>query len=261
MGYRPRSGCPPKRVNSTGPCQSRRYETSKPTGAQGRLRLMEPADFYTGIVVDAYARLKSETFDADLYRRFVSAHGEPALEVGCGDGHPLLDLLAAGLDVEGLDSSVDMLRRCAENVARRKLDVRLHHQRVEDMSLGRKYASIYFAGPTFTLLADEATAGRALRALRDHLTDDGVALIPLWVPSPTPPSDLGRCRSHADGDVEVRYTALSEHTDLATRTRVISSRYERITSSGSEVADGSGSSTGRRPSPSRTPVRRRDSRS
>ena len=31
--------------------------------------------------------------------------GEPALEIGCGDGDPLLDLVAAGLDVEGLDAA------------------------------------------------------------------------------------------------------------------------------------------------------------
>jgi len=34
---------------------------------------MEPADFYTGIVVDAYARLRSSSFDAGLYRDFVVA--------------------------------------------------------------------------------------------------------------------------------------------------------------------------------------------
>ena len=63
---------------------------------------MEPADFYSGIVVDAYAKLKSSTFNAEPYIEFVTASGEPALEVGCGDGEPLLDLCAEGLDVDGV---------------------------------------------------------------------------------------------------------------------------------------------------------------
>ena len=159
---------------------------------------MDPADFYSGIVVDAYARLKSNSFDADRYRDFVVAHGEPALEIGCGDGQPLLDLCAEGLEVEGVDSSADMLKRCRENALRRGIQVRLHHQRVEDLHLGRLYASIYFAGPTFTLLPDDRTAQRALEAIRRHLADDGKALIPLWVPAPTPVEELGVCRSDDD---------------------------------------------------------------
>ncbi|MDX6284332.1 MAG: hypothetical protein QOH03_5403, partial [Kribbellaceae bacterium] len=32
---------------------------------------MEPADFYSGIVVDAYTKLKSTTFEAEPYVKFV----------------------------------------------------------------------------------------------------------------------------------------------------------------------------------------------
>lgn len=63
---------------------------------------MDPAHFYTGIVVDAYARLKASSFEADLYRDFVVAHGQPGLEIGCGEGQPLLDLRSGGLEVEGV---------------------------------------------------------------------------------------------------------------------------------------------------------------
>ena len=199
---------------------------------------MEPADFYTGIVVDAYARLKSSSSDASLYRDFVVAHGQPGLEIGCGDGQPLLDLRAQGLDVEGVDSSADMLLRCHENARQRGLAVRLHHQRVEDLALDRRFPSIYFAGPTFTLLANDQVARRALLAIRDHLTDDGMALIPLWIPDPTPAEELGVSRSHDDGlGVEVRYTPVSEMSDAVARARVTSSRYERVSSTGTEVAE------------------------
>lgn len=208
------------------------------TGAMRHAVLVDPADFYSGIVVDAYAHLKSSSFPAGRYRDFVAAHGEPALEIGCGDGEPLLDLRAEGLDVEGVDSSADMLDRCRENALRRGLEVRLHHQRVEDLHLGRRYRSIYFAGPTFTLLPDDRTAGRALEALGRHLTGDGRALIPLWVPDPTPMDELGVCRSHDDGlGIEVRYTPVSERTDAVSRTRVTSTRYERVTATDRQVAE------------------------
>ncbi|WBQ02676.1 class I SAM-dependent methyltransferase [Kribbella sp. CA-293567] len=199
---------------------------------------MEPADFYSGIVVDAYAKLKSTSFDAEPYLRFVQAHGEPGLEIGCGDGEPLLDLCAAGLEVEGVDSSGDMVERCRQNAARRGIGVQVFHQRVQELRLDRRYASIYFAGPTFNLLADDGTALRALVAIRAHLTDDGAALIPLWVPDPTPADELGVTRATNDeADVELRYTPLSESYDVERRTRVTTARYERITAQGTELAD------------------------
>lgn len=199
---------------------------------------VEPADFYSGLVVDAYAKLKASTFDPEPYRDFVRAHGEPALEIGCGDGEPLLDLCSAGLEVDGVDSSLDMVERCRESAAGRGIATHVFHQRAEALRLDRRYASIYFAGPTFNLLADDATASRALRAIREHLTGEGAALIPLWAPDPTPDNELGVTRATDDeSGVELRYTPLSETYDRERRTRITKSRYERVTAEQAAVAD------------------------
>jgi trans-aconitate methyltransferase len=199
---------------------------------------MEPADFYSGIVVDAYARLKSSSSDAEPYATFVKTYGEPALELGCGDGEPLLDLCAAGLEVDGVDSSADMVERCRGNAARRGISTQVFHQRAESMKLPRRYASIYFAGPTFNLLADDETAVSALRAIREHLSQDGAALIPLWVPEPTPADELGVTRTARDASgAELKYTPLSETYDPRRRIRVTTSRYERVTPRGTKRAD------------------------
>lgn len=199
---------------------------------------MEPADFYTGIVADGYAGLKSSRFEPSPYAEFIGRHGEPALEIGCGDGEPMLHLCAAGLQVDGVDSSLDMVQRCRLEAGRRGLVVEVHHQRVEDMALQQRYRSIYFAGPTFNLLADDETALRALRSIRHHLTPDGSALIPLWIPGPTPGGELGVARSMRNpAGTELRYIPLTETYDLECRTRVTTCRYERVTAGRTEVAD------------------------
>lgn len=198
---------------------------------------MEPADFYSGIVVDAYARLRGSTFDAEPYLHFVREHGEPGLEIGCGAGEPLLDLCAAGVDVDGVDSSLDMVERCRQNAGQRGLTPQVFHQRVEDLDLDRRYSSIYFAGPTFNLLADDETAGRALARIGAHLTAGGAALIPLWIPRPTVAEDLGVTLVDTDGDVELRYTPVSETYDAGSRTRVTACRYERVANGRTAVAD------------------------
>ncbi|MGO0575464.1 class I SAM-dependent methyltransferase [Ornithinimicrobium panacihumi] len=198
---------------------------------------MDAADFYTDLVVDAYALLKGETFDADRYADFVRSSGEPALEVGCGDGHPLLELRRRGLDVDGLDSSADMLDRAQEQAETQGIEVSLHHARMEQMDLPRRYRSIYLAGPTFNLLPDDEVALGALKAFRRHLEDDGRVLVPLWVPEPTPPEQLGAPREVVtdEGD-RLRYTAVSEELDHKERTRTTHVRYERISPGGESEA-------------------------
>jgi hypothetical protein len=189
---------------------------------------VEPSLFYTGLVAQLYAPLRSSgPPDPEPYVRFVHRSGEPALELGCGDGEPLLDLRARGLDVEGLDSSPDMLDRCRAAAAARSLVVTLHESPMEAMELVRRYRSIYLAGPTFNLLVDDDTAWRALARIRAHLEPDGSALIPLFIPRPVPADVLGSPRTHVTADGRtMRVTVVSEDRDEVARLQTAVLRYE-----------------------------------
>jgi SAM-dependent methyltransferase len=199
----------------------------------------EPSQFYTGIVAALYGPLRSTGApDPAPYAKFIERSGQPALELGCGFGEPLLDLCALGLDVEGLDASPDMVAQCRGNAAARGLNVAVHEQTVEDMQIERQFRSIFFAGPTFNLLPDDDTALRALVRIREHLSPDGSLLLPLFIPSPTPAAVLGRPRVHVTEEgVEMRFTAVSERRDDAARVQATLTRYERRDGSAHEVED------------------------
>lgn len=185
------------------------------------------ADHYTGIVARLYGLLRSVAPDPEPYAAFVATCGEPALELGCGDGDPILELRSRGFDVEGLDSSADMLARCHRAAATMDLEVVLHHQSMETMDLGRTYRSIYLAGPTFELLDDDAAGAAALARIRAHLVHGGSALVPLFIPEPTPRAQLGQPREHvADDGTVMRVTVLAEDRDDEARTQVSHLRYE-----------------------------------
>jgi SAM-dependent methyltransferase len=188
--------------------------------------LNDPADFYTGLVAELYAPLRGDTPDPALYERFVRRHGEPALELACGDGDPLLDLRALGLDVHGLDASQDMLDRCRARAAARGLEVTLFHQRIEAMSLPSRYRSIFLAGASFNLLPDDAAAAEGLRAIARHLEPGGTALIPLFVPRPGKPG-IFRTERLEDG-TEIRCGVVDVRHDTRTRTQRTLLRYERL---------------------------------
>jgi SAM-dependent methyltransferase len=201
--------------------------------------MSDAADFYTGLVARIYRHLRSETFDPAPYARFVERFGQPALELGCGDGDPILDLRERGLDVEGLDSSADMLAGCRRAAAERGLTVELHHATFQTMDLGRRYRSIYLAGGTFCLLPDDHAAQQALHRIAAHLQPGGTAMIPLFVPNDPdepdggPPS-IGRTRAITTDDGQVMgLTMLSVEHDSANRLQTTRLRYDISDADGS----------------------------
>ncbi|MFE3198248.1 class I SAM-dependent methyltransferase [Embleya sp. NPDC059237] len=199
---------------------------------------MDPADFYTGIVAELYGPLKSFSQDPEPYAAFIRQAGIPALELGCGDGDPLLELCRRGLDVDGVDSSADMLERLRRRADEQGIRATVFHQRMEALNLPRRYRAIFLAGPTFTLLPDDATALTALRGIRDHLTEGGTALVPLFTPAPTPAEQIGRVRTATAPDgAELRVSVVSEQRDETARTQTTLLRYERHHGSDSTIED------------------------
>lgn len=188
---------------------------------------MSAEDFYTGIVPDVYTALRGTTFEVGRYLEFVSEAGQPALELGCGDDGPFLELARLGFDVEGVDSSNDMLERGRATAAAEGVTLVTYCQPMQSLRLPRRYRAIYLAGPTFTLLPDDDTALATLRAIAAHLEPGGRVMVPLWIPQPTPHHEFGITReSTTAGGARARYTVESEDYDVALRTRRTLTRYE-----------------------------------
>ena len=188
---------------------------------------VDPANFYSGLVADLYGPLKSFSPDPEPYAAFIEQVGVPALELGCGDGDPLLELRRRGLDVDGVDSSADMLARLERRAQEQGITFTAFHQRMEALNLPRRYQAIFLAGPTFTLLPDDGAALACLRSIRAHLTEDGTALVPLFVPTPIPAEQLGQVRTATSPDgAELRVSVIAQERDEAARTQTTLLRYE-----------------------------------
>ena len=189
----------------------------------------DPALFYTGLVAELYRSLRSSDPDPAPYAAFVEQAGGPALELGCGDGDPMLELRRRGLDVEGLDSSAEMLDRCRARADEAGLSVVLHHARMESFDLGRQFGAIYLAGASFNLLPDDDAARAALRCIRRHLQPDGAALIPLMIPGVVNQREVGRVREATEPDgSSIRFSITAVRRDEDRRLQETFTRYERV---------------------------------
>jgi SAM-dependent methyltransferase len=130
-------------------------------------------------VSELYDSLAAEAARAEQYAPFLDLCGTPSLELACGSGHPLIELLERGYDVEGLDSSRDMLDLCRLRAAERGLTPSLHHGLMQSFQLKRRFRSIFLAGASFTLLTSDDDAAKTLVNIRRHLEPGGHALIPI----------------------------------------------------------------------------------
>ena len=199
--------------------------------------MADAADFYTGLVAELYRDLRGERPDTTMVERFVRRYGEPALDLGCGDGDPMLTLLAAGLEVEGVDASADMLARCAAHAAAMGMGVVVHHARFESMALGRTYRSIYAATSNWNLLPTDDHLRAAFMALRAHLHPEGAALLTFFVPERrADPSGWARRRVLDDGSV-IAVRVLEVRRDDERRTEITRLRYERERAGVAEVLE------------------------
>ncbi len=89
--------------------------------------------------------------------------------MGCGTGRLLLDYLAAGLDIDGVDNSPEMLALCRQKAARLGLRPRLYQQAMECLDLPRRYGTIIIPSSSFQLLTDPEQARAAMGRFFDHL--------------------------------------------------------------------------------------------
>jgi SAM-dependent methyltransferase len=77
--------------------------------------MTEQAYEYQGLLASTWDLLRGDTSqwpDRVFYREVIRQAGEPALDVGCGTGRLLLDYMADGVDVDGVDNSPEMLALC-----------------------------------------------------------------------------------------------------------------------------------------------------
>ena len=129
------------------------------------------------------------------------ARGGRSLDVGCGTGRLLVRFLSEGLDVDGLDTSCDMLRICRSKAEATGRAPALFERSMEDPGDSGPYRTILIPCGSFMLLLDDARAIGALRSMRERLTDDGLLWFNTFSPSQRPRPTIGTWQRRAEGEL------------------------------------------------------------
>ncbi len=146
---------------------------------------MHQADYeYRGLLAESWDLLRGDTSewpDGPFFRKFVQDEGEPALDVGCGTGRLLLEFLSAGLDVDGLDISEDMLDLYRQKAKNLGLAPKLYMQLMEELDIPRKYQTIFVPSYSFQLITEPSHTLESLRRFHQHLKPGGTLILSFMI--------------------------------------------------------------------------------
>lgn len=138
---------------------------------------------YEGILAETYdMRTGNASDDSEFFKKMITEVPGVALEIGCGTGRLLLPYLDAGLDVDGVDCSEDMLDICRAKAEKNGQSPVLYDQYMQNLDIPKKYMTIYIPAASFMLLSEREDAMNALKSIYAHLDQGGQTLIPLFIP-------------------------------------------------------------------------------
>jgi SAM-dependent methyltransferase len=115
--------------------------------------------------------------DVEYYGRQLAGISGPILEPATGTGRILIPLLEAGLEVEGLDSSPQMLAVCRQHCRDRGLDPVLREADMTTFVRPGAYQAVIIPAGSITLLDGRGAAFQALTAFRESLVPGGRLIV------------------------------------------------------------------------------------
>jgi SAM-dependent methyltransferase len=176
-----------------------------------------PETWHHGLMALWWAEFNhAEPDELAYYQGAIERFGQPALDLACGVGRIMLPLLEAGLDVDGVDASTDMLAHAERLAIERGLRPSLTAQAMHELDVPRRYRTIFICD-SFGIGGGRREALGSLQRAFAHLEPGGALVfsheLPYsdddeewmrWRPGgrrgPDPWPETGDRRTMADGD-------------------------------------------------------------
>jgi SAM-dependent methyltransferase len=164
---------------------------------------MKQLDTYLSLCTEVYELSKpNPPEDAyAFYRDYAIKANGHILEPMCGTGRFLLPMLEEDLNVHGFDASDHMLEVLHAKAKTKNLEPTVWKGFIEDLKRPEKYNLIFIPSGSFCLITNLIAVKSALKAIYDHLSDDGIFLFEAETLEAVPPQGIwtGSLWPKADG--------------------------------------------------------------
>ena len=174
--------------------------------------------------------------DVGWYRALCRREGGRVLELGCGTGRILIELLRAGVDAVGADRSLPMLARLRCDAQKYALSPNVMQMDLAAPALTGPFGVILLPYSLITYLRDAAVAQQAICTLAALAAPGGCLVLDAFVPQPVTSFvdfRLDYRRAHESGFLERR----KRITARADGTNRIERRYTLLDASGTVISE------------------------
>ncbi|MFF2889319.1 class I SAM-dependent methyltransferase [Paenibacillus sp. NPDC057967] len=120
--------------------------------------------------------------ELDYYRDRLKPCKGRILEAMVGSGRVIIPLLEAGLLVDGVDYSPEMLASCRQRLEERGLIANLYEADLQELSLPQRYEAIIIPAGSFLLIEKREESINVLKRLYEHLEPGGRLILDLFLP-------------------------------------------------------------------------------
>jgi SAM-dependent methyltransferase len=120
--------------------------------------------------------------DIEFYQSKLKKCKGRILEAMVGSGRMIIPLLEAGLTVDGVDYSAEMLASCQLRLKERNLNSNLYHTDLRILKLPYKYEAIIIPAGSLLLIEELKDSIQVLKNLYEHLETGGKLILDLFLP-------------------------------------------------------------------------------
>jgi ubiquinone/menaquinone biosynthesis C-methylase UbiE len=172
-------------------------------------------------------RFDDVAFYADLCQR----EGGRVLELGCGNGRVLLELVCRNIDAIGVDTSHKMLQQLQHKAKARGLAPSACRMDARRLAFARSFDIVLCPYSLVTYMAQPNDLERMMNEVRQVLRADGLLVLDAFIPRHTVASSDYRLdyRRPFGDEVLARYKRVAP---LTTRINRIERRYEVVSTTG-----------------------------
>ena len=142
--------------------------------------IIEPINFNK--VADIYDYYVNVLFDIPFFMNETKHTNKPILELMCGTGRVSIPLLEAGRELVCVDYSQGMLDKFAEKTTDKAYKLTILNADVSNLSLNKKFETIILPFHSLQEIITKEKQVAALKAVYNHLSDNGVFICTLQNP-------------------------------------------------------------------------------
>ncbi len=137
-----------------------------------------PLVWHYGLMAEYWAKFKTDAPEVPQLLRLIGQFGQPVLDLACGSGRILTNLLIAGVDADGVDISSDMLDGARKAASAHGFSPALLTQPMHELNLSRQYGTILICD-SFGLGGGRRNDLSMFRRCHEHLKPGGALVFNL----------------------------------------------------------------------------------